>query len=853
MRVRTKVGKTSIPQALGLALVHPDSSKRREITSVQPVDRDEGPEVEIEMSTGNYQLVYKKRWIRRPQTTLAVTSPQGENHTGRDAHNRMEQILRETLDDDMRRALQVDQGTELALPNFSLRPLLSALELAAGGDAASDDEEPLLERVREEYGEYWTPTGRPKGDRRTSRERVERAEGEVADLKKEVEDIERDVAEMGRLRDEAVRISATRDDSETSEQELSERWASIERMKVEVESREAMHRAAESKRDQVAGEWGRRQEMIGDFDKRREELAALEADVERAAPALAAAMRRSDETSEAHRKSAAALRDAEEKRDLAIKDRDFLRQQIEVAQITERFVRYRKAERTLREAEEYLEFSKVDEAAVGEIENAYLEDQRARAATESAAASIEAEALAEVTLRVGGKEVRLSAKEVVKEQVEDEVELVVPDVLRLRVSAGPDAKERAEQSSRAMEAYRRTCDGYGVADLNEARRAAQQRRDALRNRKEARVSIKENLRDWTPDIMLANIEQLTERVAAYPSERPEHPPLPADYPEADGIAMKAEGLVGDCRSELRSREDAAEKAKGELDKTRGNQDELEVRRRVAVGNRDEAGARLEKARAVQSDEGMAGDLAVAQREFDDSLKSLEDVRAQMRAADPDSLKARLDNARAAKRRAMQNLETNRERQRSLQASLDYRSERGPQGSYDQALSQLQGVLREHERIESRATAAKLLYETFERHRSRARQRYVQPFKERIDQFGRIVFGPTFEVELGDELQIVSRKLDGVKLEVGQLSTGAQEQLGVISRLACAAIVSPEDGGAPVMIDDALGWSDPQRLEKMGAAIAAAGRQCQVVVLTCTPGRYSHVGNAKVVPLRGAGG
>ena len=51
-----------------------------------------------------------------------------------------------------------------------------------------------------------------------------------------------------------------------------------------------------------------------------------------------------------------------------------------------------------------------------------------------------------------------------------------------------------------------------------------------------------------------------------------------------------------------------------------------------------------------------------------------------------------------------------------------------------------------------------------------------------------------------------------------------------------------------MIDDDLGWSDSQRLQDMGAAIAAAGRQCQVVVLTCTPGRYSHVGGAKVVSL-----
>ena len=135
--------------------------------------------------------------------------------------------------------------------------------------------------------------------------------------------------------------------------------------------------------------------------------------------------------------------------------------------------------------------------------------------------------------------------------------------------------------------------------------------------------------------------------------------------------------------------------------------------------------------------------------------------------------------------------------------------------------------REYAGEEARAEAARVLRDTFAKHREQAHQRYIGPFKESIEQPGRIVFGSTFEVEIDRNLNIVRRTLDGVTLLVEQLSTGAREQLGVISRLACATIVSPEDGGAPVMIDDALGWSDPHRLEGMGAAIAAAGRQCQV--------------------------
>ena len=126
---------------------------------------------------------------------------------------------------------------------------------------------------------------------------------------------------------------------------------------------------------------------------------------------------------------------------------------------------------------------------------------------------------------------------------------------------------------------------------------------------------------------------------------------------------------------------------------------------------------------------------------------------------------------------------------------------------------------------------------------------MAPFRERIERLGRLVFGRTLEVELDDDLCISRRTLDGVTLDFLDLSTGAKEQLGVISRLACASIVAA-DGGAPVIFDDALGWSDPRKLDRMGAVISMAGRSCQIIVLTCTPGRYASVGSATVVQLLG---
>ena len=187
------------------------------------------------------------------------------------------------------------------------------------------------------------------------------------------------------------------------------------------------------------------------------------------------------------------------------------------------------------------------------------------------------------------------------------------------------------------------------------------------------------------------------------------------------------------------------------------------------------------------------------------------------------------------------------RTRALRMKLEVKGEEGLAQQLDAAKSAVARLTARHDSLEARAAAARTLYEAFAARRAEAHRRYVAPFRDQIEGLARIVFGPTIEIELDDELRIARRTLDGVTLEFADLSTGAKEQLGMIGRLACASIVS-DDGGAPVIFDDALGWSDPTRLDGMGAVIRMAGRSCQIIILTCTPGRYAGVGNAEVVRL-----
>ena len=257
-----EVGKTSIAEALALAIELPDSSRSARVRSVKPVNRDEGPAVEIELSSGQYTLVFNKQWLRNPRTTLNISSPQSESHTGREAHDRLREILAETLDMDLWDALRIEQGIKLTLPPFTMPSMRRALDSAAGGDLASDHEDTLWERIKEEYGKYWTPTGQESKERKSSQRRKEEATEKADDLTQQMKDVERDVARMDRLVAEAIRVSATQDEYEKSELDLTERWNSIERMRNEIDRLDAVYGAAEAEHHLAEGKWARRQEFF---------------------------------------------------------------------------------------------------------------------------------------------------------------------------------------------------------------------------------------------------------------------------------------------------------------------------------------------------------------------------------------------------------------------------------------------------------------------------------------------------------------------------------------------------------------------------------------------------------------
>ena len=839
-----EIGKTCIPQAIDLILEKPASSEAKSVKDAKPVHRDEVPEVMTGLSSGPYRFVYSKQWLREPRTTLTVISPRRENLAGREAHERVKAMLAETLDAALWQALRVGQEAGVNSPSFDTPSLLRALDKAAGGVMDGDGEDDLWERICAERERYWTATGLIKARRNSSQKAIEEARKEVEELEQRLKSIESDTEKVEHLAADLPRLNSVRDQCEGNERELKEQLASTDLIRNEAERRKAAYLAAGARRDRVVAAQRRRQCLVEALAARMDELAALEAESQRTEPALLAAIDHSEKAQTDFDGARVALDAAEERQRRINQNRDHYRQRIEEGRLRERYERVLVAQEALSAAEANLDSTKIDDDLVSRIEDARLAMVRA----EAAASSVETTAEVDLPVQIGDDQLTLAAGETDSRIVDGVVNVIVLGVVRVRVRAGVGPGNLGVGVDSARREFDRLCAQGEVAGPAEARLAADHRKVAERDRAEAVSAIERDIEDLTVEVMDKKIKALSQKIKGYAAEGNADPLFPVNLEEAELRASEEELVIARLRSDHRGYEATARDALG----ISGEEKVRAAEFRVRIENARDAVARAEDGLASDrekcSDADMDEALRAVKSEVEDALGLLERARAGLLTADSDSLQARLDNARAARERAADALESNGRQLTELRIRLEILGEQGLHTPLSDAKSKLRQLERKHQRIESRAHAAQFLHTRFEKRRRQARHRYRAPLRTRIEELGRIVFGPTFAVELGEDLSVARRTLDNVTLDVDQLSTGAREQLGLLSRLACAVIVSPDGGGAPVIIDDALGWSDPPHLERMGATIAAAGKECQIIILTCTPGRYAHVGNAKVITL-----
>jgi hypothetical protein len=500
--------------------------------------------------------------------------------------------------------------------------------------------------------------------------------------------------------------------------------------------------------------------------------------------------------------------------DAALRDRDGIVQELSTIAVTDDLLRH--------------------------IEKAAAAVDRAEGQLALVSATVEFVAAIDIELVIGGQRVSLPAGHTWSTVANAGTEVEIPGVVTARITPGVSALDIQAQYATAQENLAASLAEAQVADLAAARVTDQRRREL----QSARDQLTATQAGLCGD---DDVEQLRSRLA----ELRTLPAFSGDITSDAGAARteldEAEaGCVTageDCEKHRRVAALAMSKLTEVSTQATLLQDKLVTQRAELAVVAD----RLADQRAAVADAKLTATAETDSSAAQTAAVRVSELSEKLAGAAPEAVAAELAGAVGAAATLQERHDEIARALHEISSQLTVFGTEGRKGKLDAAEIQCEHARDEHDRVGRRARAVQLLRDVMVRHRDTTRLRYVEPFRAELQRLGRPVFGPSFEVDVDSDLCILNRTLDGCTVPYESLSGGAKEQLGILARLAGAALVAKEDA-VPILIDDALGFTDPQRLVKMAAVFDTLGERGQVIVLTCTPARYDGIKDAQRIEL-----
>jgi len=836
-----EIGKSSMIEALDLLLESKDRSTKKEVKQVKPTHADVGSEVTAEISTGPYRFLYHKRFHKKCETQLAVLEPRREQHSGDEAHDRVQAMLAETVDTELWHAQRVLQAAATAAVDLSgCDALTRALDVAAGDTAALSGTEPLLiERIEAEYGRYFTPTGRVTGEWSAAIAALRDAEDEVQRCAASVAEVDDRVNRHAVLTAELAELSPLQQAAAVRQAAAQAAADKAAQLTKQLREAELIAAAATATSTASKGAHTERVRLRAETDTRAATVASLEAEAREAAEAQATAREVTAAADALVEQGSQLLAAAQQRAETARRIVDELGRRDEAERLTSRLGKIEAAQRERDLLYEELSAIVLTDNLFRQIERAAAAVDRVNGQLALVSATVEFVAAADIELVMDDQRVSLPAGQSWSTAAGGATEVEVPGVLTARFTPGATALEIQAEFAAAQQDLAAALAAAQVPDVATARLTDHRRRELVNSRDQLTATLVALSGD-------DDVEQLRSRLAE----------LRATKHEGD-IAMDAAA----ARAELEDADAARVKAGADLEThrkvTAAAAAKLSEKTTLATLSNDKLADQRVELIAVA--DRLAGQRATVgdeklQATADEDLKAAQtadgrvaELSEQLAAAAPDAVATELADATKAVEALRVRHDEIARTLHEISVELTLFGTEGRKGKLDAAETTREHVRSEHARVSGRARAVALLRSVMVRHRDTTRLRYVEPFRAELQRLGRPVFGASFEVDIDTDLCILNRTLDGCTVPYESLSGGAKEQLGILARLAGAALVAKEDA-VPILIDDALGFTDPERLARMAEVFDTLGERGQVIVLTCTPARYDGVKGAQRIEL-----
>ena len=153
-----EMGKSTIAEAIHVALTGPAKSDRKEVKALRPNNRDTFPDVTLDMTLGGTRFTMRKVFAGNRNATLteiSVAEPAPKQLAGDAAQQWLNELTRGEGTRDLWNAFVARQGTEQkALQMGAYAQVTAALQEASGGSAETDEQKSIVEAALAERALY---------------------------------------------------------------------------------------------------------------------------------------------------------------------------------------------------------------------------------------------------------------------------------------------------------------------------------------------------------------------------------------------------------------------------------------------------------------------------------------------------------------------------------------------------------------------------------------------------------------------------------------------------------------------------------------------------------------------------
>ena len=847
-----ELGKSTLLDALRAVLFERYSSKAQPIMALQNDRSGAAPVVELVFEVSGAEYTLSKRFVKSPHARLQC--PDGTLLEADAAENKLRNLLgfaeagsrgatSETLG--MWGALWVQQGQSFGrpdLPDSALASLSAGLESEVGTVLGGRRGRELPRIIEQRRGELVTESRRqPRGEYKDTLDHISGLEQRLSEqLQQQLEmsdTLEQLAAAEARLR-RLEDGSQDRIDQEELTQ-AQERLGEVMRhdlqfaaARSELQNRQGQleqAQGAQSERASQRAELKTEQEQLRQGTERLEELQQREREFLATLGELRQAATNAEAAVEAAMQSETSWRGILDRISRSAELSDLLRRQSDVEAAQDRFA----------VAQSQAEQIQVTDESLQRIRQAAEIADQANARLRVAATRISFDIPSDRLAGIEADGAPLTDPPATVEAVEPVV-ITIPERGRILIEpavADRDQLLRAEREAKAE--LHAALSAVGAQSLADAQMLRDERRDLEVIASAARQELERLAPPSDAPTLQPRIDELRHSLTALLSEG-----------EADQLPQRghAEAALDSAQTDLQKARDEERIAREAVDARAQAVAELSLEVRtsqITVNNQTELiEKRKERLRIdaeTVSDQQLAAASDAAALAVTEQQQTVSELEEEWSASARTQLEARISRLKVA----IEKRESSRVESRIEIVRLRERIEVHDSAGIDEAIEHTQHereqATRQLDRFSRELEVLDLLARTLRAAESEAKERYLAPVVNRVHPYLQMLF-PNAEISMDENLNItgMSRRA-GYEESFDHLSMGTQEQIAVLVRLAFAEMLVDQGAPAAVILDDALVFSDDQRMRLMFDILSHAAQRVQIVVFTCREQLFEGLG------------